>query len=278
MSNQNDNRLRSIGQLAVVGGWFEQEANNPSRYSLHLNATFKEERLGGIESSNIHFRVRLEKCEIVVVLPERGVGFKIDQKTLARTAPSPSVTLSDKSQKTSTGSVGVDVGLENKVPFLKAISSFARKESSESQVENNRTVPKIETLNSMTHDGHVSWIVTPNIGSLLGSLWNPVEEPRFTLMDTRPSESGDDDKIKNLPPMALVEVRCKREDITIYDIKFKDLEKQGVLQNRENQEIRLRAAEAFLRTEIQKQRLNVGDIQDRFSDLTLTEYVVPLFQ
>ncbi|MBR9841263.1 MAG: hypothetical protein GYB50_25780 [Rhodobacteraceae bacterium] len=278
MQKSTDNRLRSIQHLAVLDGWFQPETDNTARYKLHLNASFRAERLGGTEESNIHFRIELRQCEIVVILPENGNGFAVDRSTVARSVPNSSLRITDKTH-TSTGVEGaVDVGLDGKKPKLGFLGRISGKRQASTDTEYVRDAPLLETQHSMSVDEHRSWIVTSPINVLRGSLWDPELEPRFTMIDQRSPDTVEAERARNLSPTAIVQVRCKREDVHIDDVKFKDLEEDGIRQNRQNQAVRQRAAEAFLKAEIQRQRLCVGDIHDKFSDMTLAEYVIPLFE
>jgi hypothetical protein len=242
-----------------------------------LSATFKEDRLGGIEKSNIHFRVRLKQCQIVVFLPERGNGFRALEKTIDRTTPPPPVQIVDTEERKDKTYLNGMVELGRGLAAKAGIGSEKGTETNY-KVDRSRQSPRMEVLYSKTADSQHCWIVTGVGGALSGSLWEAASQPRFVVSDRRPPESIQSDRARGLPPMSCVEVRCQREDIEIYDIKFKDLSEQGIVQNRANQDIRLRAAEAFLKSQIQIQGLRVGDISDKFSEVFLAEYLIPLFE
>lgn len=277
MDDFASNRLRSIKQLAVIDGWFEQESTSSNRYSLHLNASFRTERLGGVAESNVHFRIRLKQCEIVVVLPESGRGFVVDPRTLARTKPVAPVTISQKTQTTQSGKATGTLGVNPTGPSV-SLNAKAEKEVSESvQIDQTQERDFLETLHSRSDEGHPSWIVTSPVKVLNGSLWDPVSEPRFTIIDQRSNGEIEAERAMNISPNAVVQIRCKSEDVEIFDIDFKDSERASIFRAKANQINRQRAAEAFLKCEIQNQRLKVGDIRDKFSEMTLAEFVVPLF-
>jgi hypothetical protein len=274
---REQNRLKSVGQLAVVGGWFEQDEDKSECYSLHLSATFKEERFGGTEDSKVHFRVRLNQCEIVVFLPERGNGFRVLERTIARTLPGPAITISDTVEENSRTSVGGAMQVGAKV-LAKAHAVARRTTAAVTKLDKSRQSPRMEVLYSKTADMQHCWIASGVGGCLAGSLWDAANEPRFVVADKRPPDFIEKDRALELPPMASVEIRCRREDIEIYDIEFKDLVEQGITQNRFNQDIRMRAAEAFLKSQIQLQGLRVENMGDKFAEVFLAEYLIPLFE
>jgi hypothetical protein len=271
------NRLKSVGQLAVVSGWFEQDKSFPKRHSLHLNVSFKEERFGGVPESKIHFEVRLRQCEIVVILPERGNGFRVIQKSLARTPPPPPVSVTDTEDEQQTSKISAMVRISKSLLAGGDVSA-EKTTAKHKRTDKSRQVRPMEVLHTLTSEMHHSWLVKGITGALNGSLWDPENEPRFAVSDNRDVGISEKERSLGLPPVSVVEVRCKREDIDIFNMSFKDLETQGIAQNRENHDIRLRAAEEYLKTMIQLQGLRVGDMRDKFSDVSLAEYFIPLFE
>ena len=278
MLSPEDNQLRGIGHLAVLDGWFKQASENKNRYVFHLDVSFRNERLGGEEGSEVRFRIVLKQCEIVVQLPNKGQGFDIDPVTLARTDAGAMVKVTDiQTSKTdisgdaevAAGLKGVGGGLRAKVMGRKIVTR---------ETDQSEELPRLIAQHSRSIDNDPSWIITSPLKILDGVLWNAVEEPRFTVIDTRDESQIKKDRATSIPPLALVYVRCKREDLQIDDIVFKDSVSNEEQKRRRGYEARLRTAEAYLKAEIQRQNLKVDNVHDAFSEMTLAEYVVPLFK
>lgn len=119
-----------------------------------------------------------------------------------------------------------------------------------------------------TRGEEYAWIVEPGINRVLeGRPWNVDTEPRMKINDTRLEGS------KRIEPNIRVEVRCLREDIEIYDIRvlrerrFVSVVKDAFGRNK------LAAAEAVIRTRLFREGLDVGDLNDPFSKMTICSVV-----
>lgn len=278
MIDVDNNRLRSIGKLAVVDGWFDQEEGSSDRYSLHLNASFRTERLGGFDGSNIRFRIELRQCEIVVVLPEKGRGFEIDPRTVARSKPTSSFKYRrvEGRKKTWRRTISGIIGSSGSEALIGG--AYDQSLSVDTELEECGEPMMLEGQHTRSEDGHPSWIVTSPLHVLKGSLWDPHAEPRFTVIDMRPPHQVAREKDLSIAPIAIVQVRCKSEDLQIFDIQLKDFDTEGRQSLKPGHAARRKAAEAYLKYEIQSQNLMVGNIHDKFSDMTLAEYTIPLFR
>ena len=78
------------------------------------------------------------------------------------------------------------------------------------------------------------------------------------------------------PPFSRIEVRCLREDIDIYDIELKGEEEQNRIFKRPGQQARVKAAEAYLKQQILLEGLRVGEMSDRYSELTICDATIPI--
>lgn len=273
------NTHRSLHQLAVINAWFDADKNDPTRYSLHANVSFREERMGREKSSNIRFRVAIKKCEIVVIPPDRGVSFQIDPRSIKTAAPKVAARQEREREKSVSKKFlgglrgdrkSVDPNLDVRLEYSKG----DRVSTSDIQ-----TIEIMNELHGQSADGFPSWHISGEYeGRLEGSLWDAKNEPRFTISDRRSAIERERSKELAIAPLASIEVRCLREDIHIFDISFKDLEKNEQIQNRAGHMNRIRAAEAFLQTELLKEGLVFGDLSDIFANLTVADAVVPLYE
>lgn len=277
MNDPEYNKLRGIGHLSVLSGWFQQEEHEKNRYVLHLDASFRPERLGANRESEIRFRISLRQCEIVVTLPNQGAGFQIDPRTLARTEAGATVKIADVTSVHTESSGKLDLGAGIKGLAGNMAGKLSGSKTNTVETDRSEEIPRIRAQHTNSIEGDQSWIVTSPLHKLEGVLWSAQHDPRFTLIDSRSPDKIAHDRAKNIPPLALVSVRCKREDVNIEDIEFKDSISDEQQKHRHGYNARLRTAEAFLKTEIQRQNLRVDNVHEPFSDMTLAEYVVPLF-
>ena len=108
------------------------------------------------------------------------------------------------------------------------------------------------------------------LGDLLdGRPW-PSDKPRLKLIDRRAPN------FRALEPTVRVEVRCRREDLEITDIRFKDDARQQAFLLREGHRNRIAAAEALIRSRLLQEGLidPKADLGDDFLELTLSDTIV----
>lgn len=133
-------------------------------------------------------------------------------------------------------------------------------------------------MHGQSQDGYPCWRVLGNANETLdGSLWDAHSEPLLVLRDNRPENVIENDKARAMEPIAALQVRCFREDLEVYDIKFKDEKDNASILQRKGSKTRLRAAEAFLKAELLKEGLIFGDLTDLYSELRLADVAVPLY-
>jgi hypothetical protein len=83
------------------------------------------------------------------------------------------------------------------------------------------------------------------------------------LVDQRKSPDA------GIAPGVRVEIRCRREDLVISDLVLKDEAIWAALSSRVGFKNRLAAAEAYIRDRLASDGLEVGDMEELFSRLTL---------
>lgn len=272
------NTHRSLRQLVAVEAWFRRSEADVNRYTLHANVTFDEERLGGGEGSNILFKLSVKKCEVVFLTPSSGY-FHVDPSTVR--APRPLNPHAIQTSDTTKGKLGAGLGLSlsGATPAVSGnLEASASREVSKS-VTSNQEASAYHELSKRSHDGHRSWSLdgkSMHMQRLWGSVWDAQSEPRLTIIDRRPVAVIQKDADMGFPPFSRIEVRCLREDIDIYDIQFKNDAENVRIFRRPGQTARLKAAEAYLKQQILLEGLRVGDMSDRYSELTICDATIPI--
>ena len=249
-----------------------------NRYTLHANVTFDEERLGAGEGVNLTFRLAVKKCEVVFLAPSSGY-FLVDPSSVRSPKPLKPHEV-ENLKKTSTSLSGrLALGL-NKIglPLSGDAEAAAKRETSRSFTSKQEVSAYLE-LSKRSHDNHRAWSLDGRSlphGRLWGPVWDSEVEPRLAVVDNRPTDVIQKDSSMGFPPFSRIEVRCLREDIDIYDIQFKDPADEKQFRQRSGHQARIKAAEAFLGLQILREGLSVGDLSDRFSELTILDATIPI--
>jgi hypothetical protein len=261
----------------VINAWFDPLGDVHRRYSFHANVAFQEERLGSDSAASVRFRISLKRCEVVVILPSDRSTLKADPRTLAMTPPRSPISQERTNKRSRAARIGAKFGFTGGRPDLGITASADGGVSAETSQSDVQSIPILSTLHGQSKDRHHCWRVSGEYeGKLLGSLWNAAEEPRFQVIDQRSAENRELDKERGLPPIASVEIRCMREDLVISEISLKDEEEERAARGKSGHKNRLKAAESYIRTELLKEGLSVGDLSDVFSEMTIAEMIVPL--
>jgi hypothetical protein len=98
-----------------------------------------------------------------------------------------------------------------------------------------------------------------------GRPWNPVDKPLAMLVDERKNRT------KGLAPSARLEMICLREDLEISDIKLKDDNAMQRLLNIVSSQNKIEAAEAYIRNQLEEAGMEVGDLSDKYTKITLAD-------
>lgn len=270
----SNNTHRSLRQLVAVAAWFRKLPGDEANFSFHANVSFTEERIGGGEGSNVTFKLAVRKCEVVFLAPSRRY-FQIAHSSIRFQNPlSPSTV-----QTTATRSAKLGFGIQAAISAVTSTFDGSGSIEKKKEITSTQQVSAYHELNKHSRDGHWAWELDgkslPN-GRLQGSVWDGEQQPRLVLQDLRPPHVVQKDKEKGFPPVSRVEVRCLREDIDIYEIQLKDEEENGVLLSRPGHKARMKSAEAFLKQQILQEGLLVGDLSDRFSELTIYDATIPV--
>jgi hypothetical protein len=136
--------------------------------------------------------------------------------------------------------------------------------ASHKKLEISEILQFIEVNQSKTAEGDYRWSVqAATTNSLEGRPWDPVKRPRLKLVDERK------DRSRGIPPTVRVEVRCRREDLIIEDLEVKDERVWDSIKRRAGFKNRIAAAESYIRGRLLAEGLEVGNMRDIFSTITL---------
>jgi hypothetical protein len=263
------NRRRILSDVISLEAW--HEPFSPGRVSaIYVDAVFLEARLGKEPESPVRFTLKLRRAEIALVISPNE-PLQVLHASVARDQSVKSARL--KSQKTtasrSGSSAAANVAIGSSTGAQVEASGFAGLSKEEqSVVEIDTPVRLILTTQSRTADGHYRWEVKAvHSGPLEGKPWDPLQEPRLSVRDTRTDE-------KHVEGSCYVEIRCRREDLIIEGIKLKGSSRLNFLPQRKRHHNRMAAAEAYILAALTSRSLGSDDIHEPFGEICLANILV----
>jgi hypothetical protein len=267
MTNNFDNRKRAFADVVSIDAWHNAFDNQNSRADLHADVVFGVARVGGEPESPVRFRLSIKRAEIVVVIPE-SEPVSVDRTSVSRDAPELQGRLTEVQEQATQANVrGNTSGSFGPAGLAGSVSLEAGAQASiaaNRKLEISSEVSLMLVTQSRTVDGHYRWSVESQFGKILeGRPWDGSKHPRLELIDKRK------DRSTGIPPTVRVEVRCRREDIVIDDLKIKDQNLWHAAKDRFGFKNRMAAAESYIRDRLTEEGLEVKNIEDIFSQLTL---------
>lgn len=262
----NDNRRRALGEVVSLEAWHAPFSKAEKKVDLCVDVAFLSGRLGGEVHSEVWFVLQLRQAEVVVIIPATEPA-KIDLNSVSRDTPQIEAKLSrDQTvRKNARAKVSskAKLGVGGLGATVQAGAEAGLESDDRTRISMVEAVKNMRLLYSLS-DGHPRWAIsTADDAPLNGRPWDAVKAPRLKVIDTRA------DRTKGLPPSIQVEVRCRREDLVISDIRLKNIKGVGDRLRRDNPRNKLVAAEAVIRTRLFEEGLLKGDSDDRFAVLTL---------
>lgn len=182
-----------------------------------------------------------------------------------------------RNEKSAVVEGGLVVG--NRAAIVKAAMNGAAQHHMDSteNISEEQTIPVIHWIQGQAEDGHDCWFLSSSRSEpLQGAAWSAHDDPRLEIVDKRSPTEKEKHRSTGFEPEVLVEIRCKREDLEITDISLKDAEAAGFASNRQDEIVRQRAAEAFIKRELMIEGLKVGDLSEIFADMVIADHIVPI--
>jgi len=266
MSNDLNNRKRAFAEVVSVEAWHKAFSTDNAKADLHADVVFGTARIGGEAESAVRFRLRMKRADIVVVISETE-PVEVEKQSVSRDSPQLHAHFSKTSDRLSGIAAGANAGAKASADGV-AISiqaqASARTEITKTEkIELSGDLGLMKVTQSKTSDGHYRWTIEALVdGYLDGRPWDGANAPRLKLIDRRR------DPGRGIPPSVRVEVRCRREDIEILDLKIKDEGIWAGAKAKVGFQNRMKAAEAYIRDQLAREGLQVDNINDIFGELT----------
>jgi hypothetical protein len=261
-----DNQGLALADVVSVEAWHDSFSQDVTAVDLFVDAVFSMGRLGAEADALVSFELCVRRAEVVVVVPP-SEPLTVDPASVSRDTPKIEGKRTKATKKSQSWGLGFRALGELLISGPSGSGSLsaeaATKGSTEENTEVSETLAAMSVKNSKTEDAQHRWTLTPTLQDYLdGRPWNAKAEPRLKLVDLRKRKTG-------LPPAVRIEVRCRREDLIIKKIKLKDKSRRDVIQARADQRNREIAAEAYIRDQLLRRGLVVGDLRDASAQMTL---------
>jgi hypothetical protein len=268
VSNNSENRRRVFADVVTIDAWHKDFSNECVKADLHTDVVFGTGRVGGDAESSVRFRLSVRRAEIIVIIPETE-PLIVDKASVSRDAPQRQVkmtrvleqTTQANAQTTASGTISA-AGLSGSASVGGAAQADI---SAKEKFESSGDVSLMLVTQSKTGDNSYRWLVEPHpkgMKTLEGRPWD-AGKPRLALVDQRK------DRSKGIPPTVRVEVRCRREDLVVDDLRIKNDAVWDRVKRKVGFKNRLAAAESYIRDRLLSEDLEFENIDDPFGVLTL---------
>jgi len=267
MSINSDNRRRAFADVVTVEAWHDAFGKGISKVDLHADVVFGTARLGAEIESPIRFRLSVQRAELLIIIPELE-PVSVDTKSVSRDTPSFEGHLTEimELSKGANAKAGVSGSLDvtggRASLSSEAAVQVSKRKTKKLELKSNVTLMMV--TQSKSPEGYYRWLIESNNNGLLdGRPWDATRQPRLKLIDRRSDPS------KGIPPTVRVEVRCRREDLIISDLRMKDEGLWASVKSRVGHKNRMAAAISYIRSRLSEESLEVQNMEDVFGQLTL---------
>jgi len=275
MLPNSDNRKRAFADVVTIDAWHDDFDDDRCRVDLHADVVFGTARVGGEAESPVRFRLSVKHAEVVVVIPDTE-PVSVDRKSVSRDSPELEAHLTaiveESSQLHGKGTVSASASSVALAASAAIEGGAQASRSASKKIEVSGAIQLMLVRQSKTAEGYYRWSIEPRaIKALEGRPWDAVKQPRLTLVDRRK------DRSKGIPPSVRVEVRCRREDLSIDDLEIKDEGIWEAVKRRAGFRNRMAAAISYIRDHLSAEGLEVRNIEDAFGHVTLASVTAESF-
>lgn len=269
MSNSTNN-LRTLASVISVDGWIA-EFDDASLATVHVDLVFREAAFGENSEDKVSFRIKLKRAELILRIPN-GEPLSVRRETIARTVESTitEVVTTTASAAAIEGSVAVSAGNGCEVPLSAKASGEASGSVSRQTLSETRQSLTNFDIQHFTRESAVGWEITSRSAEpLKGSPWDATASPRFKVKRSSPRNA------EGNKPTIKLEVRCRREDIEILELKAKDPAIMKRLMQRAHRDRHLVVAEQMIKDQIAKEGfLALPDMNNPVSIIVVADMLV----
>lgn len=251
------NSLRGFAETISLDSWRTKFEGESGVADLHLDVLFREGRIGG-DTHPVSFRLNLKRAEIRILTDAAGILQFLPASVKRADIVATEHTIQDE-HKTS-ADVNAKMSLSPTALEASVGAGSGGSHSHTATSTTKKTVGPVQFRHRRIDEGY-AFDVTPASGRTLdGQPWGALETV-LKIRDRNHPRKGD-------PPEPRIEIRCKREDLSISDVRFKG--EQESFFNFLSQ-AKQRAVEAYIRDQMTSMGVDVGDLQQPFADILLAD-------
>lgn len=264
----DNNRSRIFAEALSVDAWHDPFRIDGSTSAVYVELSFQQGRLGGADPKiPFTFRVSLKRALLTIKVEQ---PLSIQTSSIARDIPQVPAELSRilaakhvaKKNRLVKGSV-------NPATFSLGMSGSVGAESEasrEDQLKVVQQVPRILVSSRPRSAQEYAWQLEPSYENYLeGQPWDPAEGPRLRVR--HPSAKA------RIDPMIKISLSCALEDLEIDDLEPKPSSLLESLKQELFGEVSYASAVHYLKQVLVNSDLDVGRVDNRFSDLWLADVV-----
>jgi hypothetical protein len=264
--------LKCFAEVVSIDAWHVKNSDENYIAALHADLVFGTARVGGEDESQVRFRLSIKQADLVVIIPESEV-FVVDRQSISRFGD---VVTMERSVEEGTevhgeaaGDAKVDVGL-SKLSASAAASLIAK--ASRTAKETLKWIDKrakiIVIYRYDNAENNDRWSFKPGTGTVLdGRPWDAHTLSLLRLVDKRANRR------REVTPTVNLEIRCLREDLEIREIEIKNSSLWEKLRNRPGSENRLKAAEAYIKNQLEGNGHKAGNLGEKFAKIMIGHFI-----
>jgi hypothetical protein len=272
MSKNDTNRQKVFADVISIDAWHDKFSDETDIVDLHADVVFGAARVGGETDSRVRFRLSIKRAELAVIIPD-SEPFAVDKQSVARfgdvttIAQSLEQTTEVHGSMEGTGSLAAGLTKVSAKVGAKLLAN-AKHTAKEKLKWTGKRASIIVTYRFHNVEKSDRWSFEPGAGPVLdGRPWDALKSPLLKLVDRRTNRR------KGIAPSVRLELRCLREDLEIKNIEIKNANSWERLKSRLGNENRLKAAEAYIRNQLEQTGLEAGDLSDKFAKITLSDVI-----
>lgn len=260
------NHRRVLAEVLSIDAWHDPIKVDGSTSAVHVELSFQQGRLGGDDSEfPFTFNIALKRALLTVQIEQPLV---IDRRSIARPNPNQTVEITKlhaaREEAQSSIAYGAKLSPASVAAFFSASAKTDANTKREDQLKLVQAVPRIIASPRPKGEREYSWELLPSYEETLdGQPWDPVENPRLSVRG--PRERG------ALDPVISVHVSCKLEDIQITDLTLKRSTGFGLLRDMLFDRVNEAAAIQHLKLVLRDRYLEVGHMDDRYSEVGIAD-------
>jgi len=237
----NDNIRRCLKNVVSLDGWIGAFADD-GQAKVHVDVVFLDALFGDQPNHKVSFKLTLKRAEVFLVVDDQD-PIKVIRSSIQRTVSNKTTSQKQESVVEASGEASADVKVSNKGISGSGQAKAAVKATSKTTKSTEQAIREY-VIQHFTDGTIPAWEVRRHDGeAMTGAPWDANAEPRLKIKRKAAEGSSEQLTIK-------LELRCRRQDLQINDLKFTDTKKKSLFNAGNYQAQKLVAAEQVIKDEL----------------------------